>query len=77
MIENTGTFNTDHFAPRLRAAMSWRGMSQAELARKAGVTECLVSTHANGKNLPTLNTCVLYAQAMNVSLDWLAGREEW
>jgi transcriptional regulator with XRE-family HTH domain len=71
-----GAINTDHFAPRLRQALAVRGMTQIGLAAKCGVTPNCVSLNARGKTLPLLEVAANYADALGVSLDWLAVREE-
>lgn len=70
---NLFTMNT--LSDRIYAAMELRGMSQADLARATGMHTSIVSQICSGttKN-PTFANVVKIARALDVSLDFLAGR---
>lgn len=56
-------------------ALKKRGMTQAELARKAGLTRSEVSRFATGERLPTLTVLLTIARALDVGLaDLVRGR---
>lgn len=50
-----------------------KGWTQTELAERVGVNQIQVSRWENGKHLPTLEQFVCIADALNCSLDELAG----
>lgn len=54
----------------LRESVSW---SQAELARKAGVTSAAVSLIEKGDRIPSLDVCRKLAKALNVSTTEITG----
>ena len=62
-------------ADRLRAARLGRGLSQGELARKSGVSENGIQGYELGKVSPGAQNLIALADALEVSLDWLCGRE--
>lgn len=68
------------FAKRLHECREKRGLSQAKLARAAGITPQSLSAYEKaekggrkGKN-PTIESAVALADALHTSLDWLCGR---
>lgn len=61
-------------AARLRSARTEAGLSQAQLAEAAGVTQAHVSQWESGRRTPHIDSLVKLADALDVSLDWLAGR---
>lgn len=61
-------------ANRIQQAMDERGMTQADLARKSGLSTALVAQIVTGKTKdPRLLSVIKIAQALDVSLDYLAG----
>ncbi|MBR2881599.1 MAG: helix-turn-helix transcriptional regulator [Prevotella sp.] len=62
-------------AERIRFAMDMRGMTQADLARATGIATSNVAYIVNGdvKN-PRFDSVVKIARALDVSLEYLAGR---
>lgn len=62
-------------AERIQYAMKVRGMSQADLARATGISTSNVAHIVTGKTKdPQLSNVLKIAQALDVSLDYLAGR---
>jgi transcriptional regulator with XRE-family HTH domain len=61
------------FAQRLRQLMATRGLTQAALEVKSGVSQSHISKLLQGKRDPTLKKLVGLAQGLDVSLDELAG----
>jgi len=57
---------------RLRLGL---GLSQSQLARKAGVATVTLQAWEHGRRTPLLSAAVLLADALEVSLDELAGRK--
>lgn len=51
-------------------------LSQQQLAAKIGVTHAAVSYWENGVNVPNVKDCWLLADALNISLDELVGRNK-
>lgn len=52
-----------------------RGLTQADLCRMSGIPTSLMSNYFNGKRSPTLTNAIAMADALQISLDELAGRE--
>lgn len=58
---------------RLRESREW---SQADLARKAGVTKSAISTYELGLRTPSADVVCSFAKAFGVSADYLLGIAE-
>ena len=67
---------TKIFAKRLREAREATGLSRAKLAEISGVAAITIYNYETKKFSPTLYCAVALADILNVSLDWLAGRDE-
>lgn len=67
-----GTIN--RFGERLKVAM--KGMSNAELARRSGMSETTIRKYLQGKIYPALDSLAIVADACGVSLTWLATGEQ-
>lgn len=55
----------------LKAWRKWSGMGQAELAKKAQVTQGQVANFENGKTIPRADTLLRLSNALGVSADLL------
>lgn len=62
-------------ADRLRMARVGRGLSQEELAKKSGLHPNTILYYEGDRNIPGAKNLVALADALEVSLDWLCGRE--
>lgn len=62
-------------APIIRARRGELGITQSELAKKAGVTRAAMCRYESGERIPTLDTAVRLSRALGINLDQLAGRE--
>ncbi len=60
---------------KMRIALKARGMSQAELAKNAHVTEASISRYITGERYPKWQIAKRIADVLGVSLDWLADRD--
>lgn len=59
---------------RIRTGMDIRGIrTQAELARKAGISHCTLSAILNLKHTPNRGTLQKIADALHVKAEWLLG----
>lgn len=59
---------------RIQLAMDKRGITQADLARMTGMTTSNVAYIVNGKTKdPRFQSVLLIAEALDVSLNYLAG----
>lgn len=69
---------TQTFAKRLKEARQKKGWSQSELAKAAKTTATTVSKYEAGNETskPSLELAATFAQALEVSLDWLCGIEQ-
>ena len=62
---------------RIRQARLRYGMSQAELARRIGISSTALNQIESGKTPdPGVSRIVGIADILGVSMDWLAGRED-
>lgn len=59
------------FANNLKNALYNRRLTQAELAKKIGVSEMSISRYVNGKKLPSTQKLILISKAVGVSMDTL------
>lgn len=59
---------------RIKTAMLEAGLSQRELAKKAGITEGAVSRYTSGSRTPDTSTVVKLADALEVTTDYILGR---
>jgi transcriptional regulator with XRE-family HTH domain len=58
----------------IQLILDMKGMTQADLARKSGLSTAVVSQIVSGKTKdPRLSNVVMIANALGVSLDYLAG----
>lgn len=64
------------FSLRLLEAMKKKSLTQKELAEIAGITQAAVSRYLREENLPRATELSQLATALDVSMDWLWGREE-
>jgi transcriptional regulator with XRE-family HTH domain len=64
------------FGERLKEARLAKGWTHTKLAEVSGVHENNISTYERGIYEPRIFTAVCLADALGVSLDWLAGRSE-
>lgn len=61
---------------RIKEARESRGMNQAQLAQKAGITPAAISQIEKGERVPTTPVLKRIADVLQVSLDFLAGRTD-
>ena len=64
----------DVFAERLRQARKRANLSQAQLAKRCGLPPSQISHFETGSRTPRLSNLVKFADALDVSCDFLAGR---
>ena len=64
------------FNENLRLLLIQKEMKQADLCRMTGIQTSLMSEYISGKKSPTIRNAILIADAFDISLDTLAGREE-
>lgn len=65
---------SDPFPDRLRAARQLRGLSQSELAEKAGLQPSAVSHFETGRRAPSFDNLKTLSDALQVTTDYLLGR---
>lgn len=63
------------FNEALNQILSNRGLKQADLCRMSGIPSSLMSHYLAGRKIPTLTNAIAMADALQISLDELAGRE--
>ena len=63
------------FKDSINKILADRGLKQADLCRITGVPTSAMSDYVNGKKSPTLSRAIAMADALQISLDELAGRE--
>lgn len=64
------------FHKRLKVARDLRGLSQVQLAVKAGLPPASVSHFESGPRKPSFDNLKALATALNVTTDYLLGRSE-
>ncbi|VIQ83156.1 Cro/CI family transcriptional regulator [Streptococcus pneumoniae] len=63
------------FPQRLKELRLKKGLTQTELGEKVGVKQSTFTNWENGKREPNFETIIKIADLLEVSLDWLFGRE--
>lgn len=64
------------FPERLRRAREYRGLNQAELAKKAGMQPSAVSHFETGTRKPSFDNLRILADTLDVTTDYFLGRVE-
>ena len=64
------------FSKRLKQARDLRGLSQAQLASKAGLPAASVSHFESGPRKPSFDNLKSLASALDVTTDYLLGRAD-
>lgn len=64
------------FSEALRSLRRRRGLSQEELARRAGTSKQVVSRYENGQRVPKISAAAAFAQALDVPLAALVGGDD-
>lgn len=64
------------FAERLRELRRKHDVSQRKFAETAGITAAALSAYEKAAKVPSVEAAYKIAEAFDVSLDWLCGREE-
>ena len=62
------------FPDRLRCAREYRGLTQGELAQRAGMQPSAISHFETGGRKPSFDNLRLLADTLDVSTDYLLGR---
>lgn len=65
------------FKDTLKQILNSRKLKQAELCRMTGIQTSLMSEYLSGKKSPTIGNALLIADALNISLDTLVGKDEY
>lgn len=68
--------SSDVFSARLRAAREKRGLTQSELAKRAGLQMSAISHFETGTRKPSFDNLRRVADALDVTTDYLLGRTE-
>lgn len=63
------------FNNTLKLLLEKRNLKQAELCRMTGIQTSLMSDYLGGKKSPTIGNAILIADALNISLDTLVGKD--
>ena len=63
------------FRERLLEALQMRDITRAELSRRSGVSEALLSSYVKGSYQANQYTLAKLASALNVSVAWLMGAD--
>lgn len=66
----------DSFSARLSAARELRGLSQAELAKRAGIQSSTIAHFEGGRRKPSFDNFVKLVEALEVPADFLIGRAD-
>lgn len=62
-------------ADRIREGMLLRGLKQADLVEKTGISKGALSSYISGRYVPKQNNTYLIAKALNVNEAWLMGAD--
>ena len=64
------------FSERLKTLRKEKKLTQKELAEQIGISQKSYSHWETGKNEPSLENLIKLADLLEVSIDWLFGREQ-
>lgn len=64
------------FSQRLKKLRTDKHLTQAQVARRVGVTASMVSSYETDIRLPSYEVMIHLADLFGVSVDYLLGREE-
>lgn len=64
------------FSERLKTLRKEKKLTQKELAEQIGIKQNSYSDWETGKNEPSLENLIKLADLLEVSIDWLFGREQ-
>lgn len=64
------------FKTQIKEIMQHKGLKQADLCRKTGISTALMSKYISGKTSPSLDNAEAIANALQVTLDELVGRDD-
>ena len=64
------------FKERLEMALAMSGLTAAELSRKTGISEGMISCYRKGTYTPKSRKLYAIATALNVSPSWLLGFDD-
>ncbi len=69
-------FNNEILRKRISEIRTQKGMNQARLAEKAGITPAAISQIENGDRTPSIPVLHRIANVLEVSLDYLTGKTD-
>jgi transcriptional regulator with XRE-family HTH domain len=69
------SLSENNFATRLRMVREQKGLSQAELASKTGLQPSAISHFESGRRAPSFDNLARLADALDVTTEYLHGRE--
>lgn len=64
------------FGENMLTVRKQKGMTQQELGKVIGVDKRVISKYENGQTIPSIKVAIQIAQALQVSLDYLAGSDK-
>jgi transcriptional regulator with XRE-family HTH domain len=64
------------FAERLKNSLNVNHISQAELAKRIGLTRDAISKYCTGKREPSLDVLMLICKTLDESADYMLGLED-
>ena len=62
-------------AERIKEALEFNDMKQADLIKKTGINKSALSSYLSGKYIPKQTNIYLMAKALNVNEAWLMGKD--
>jgi len=64
------------FGARIKSMRKSLGLTQADLAKKIGVTKQAITTYETGIREPSFRNLIKLSRALNVTTDWLLGEDQ-
>ena len=64
------------FGARIRIMRKSLGLTQADLAKKIGVTKQAITTYETGIREPSFKNLIKLSRVLNVTTDWLLGENQ-
>ena len=64
------------FGARIKSTRKSLGLTQADLAKKIGVTKQAITTYETGIREPSFRNLIKLSRVLNVTTDWLLGENQ-
>lgn len=72
-----GTYSADNFLPNFKKLMEMKGLTQADVAHKCGLTPPMVYNWLAGNSEPSLYSLARICEGLEIEPNWLLSKHEY